>query len=588
MAFWGIEVRPGKPYTHRYDDTRGRLRVCQATLGSGKGTTRSVVQCNVGNNSPILICSLIPDSSETCHLELEFEEEDEVVFSVIGQRSVHLSGYYTGSGRINDGDDEDSYGEDIAETDSDDSISFDVDGSEDDEYESDFIDDGDDIEMCPASAPRKSGVVIEEIVEDGKPSNGNGTHRRLRKKHQVSDTEDGDDDSQRQRVVKPAAPAAVESEDEDGFPLSFSASKMNTGRNVGTVKELSEKTDDEDRKRKIDAISQDSESERDKLLPSDSNTPLVDAENTGKKKKKIKDRRPLETGSNMDGKEDIAVGGEKVVSANGVKSIKKKKEKTEKGKASETGSESLAEGTDTEAKGDAKEAGNTDPINEDNFAEAEKLPYNKDEKSSQKSKKKKRKLVKEDISQEQGGSPAETADERNQLANGEKTNRVTDSSTNGTPQESKKKKTTKSKNHDKDLSNTQEPANQVEAEEKKQPLKARTFSNGLIIEELSMGKPDGKRASPGNKVSVYYVGKLQNGKIFDSNTGHRPFQFRLGIGHVIKGWDVGINGMRVGDKRRLTIPPAMGYGDRNIGKIPKNSWLVFDVELVDVKQIRSK
>lgn len=105
-------------------------------------------------------------------------------------------------------------------------------------------------------------VVIEEIVEDGKPSNGNGTHRRLRKKHQVSDTEDGDDDSQRQRVVKPAAPAAVESEDEDGFPLSFSASKMNTGRNVGTVKELSEKTDDEDRKRKIDAISQDSESER--------------------------------------------------------------------------------------------------------------------------------------------------------------------------------------------------------------------------------------------------------------------------------------------------------------------------------------
>lgn len=116
---------------------------------------------------------------------------------------------------------------------------------------------------------------------------------------------------------------------------------------------------------------------RDKLLPSDSNTPLVDAENTGKKKKKIKDRRPLETGSNMDGKEDIAVGGEKVVSANGVKSIKKKKEKTEKGKASETGSESLAEGTDTEAKGDAKEAGNTDPINEDNFAEAEKLPYNK-------------------------------------------------------------------------------------------------------------------------------------------------------------------------------------------------------------------
>ncbi|KAJ1440095.1 FKBP-type peptidyl-prolyl cis-trans isomerase domain [Sesbania bispinosa] len=73
-----------------------------------------------------------------------------------------------------------------------------------------------------------------------------------------------------------------------------------------------------------------------------------------------------------------------------------------------------------------------------------------------------------------------------------------------------------------------------------------------------MGKPDGKRAAPGKKVSVKYIGKLKkDGKLFDSNVGRIPFKFRLG--QVIKGWEVGVNGMRVGDKRRITIPPSMGY-----------------------------
>ncbi|KAJ6339293.1 hypothetical protein OIU77_007288 [Salix suchowensis] len=102
-----------------------------------------------------------------------------------------------------------------------------------------------------------------------------------------------------------------------------------------------------------------------------------------------------------------------------------------------------------------------------------------------------------------------------------------------------------------------------------------------------MGKPDGKRASPGSQVSVRYIGKLKkNDKIFDSNVGRAPFKFRLGVGQVIKGWDVGVNGMRVGDKRRFTIPPSMGYGERGAGgKIPPNSWLVFDVELVNVRHV---
>ncbi|XP_076938340.1 peptidyl-prolyl cis-trans isomerase FKBP53-like, partial [Bidens hawaiensis] len=112
----------------------------------------------------------------------------------------------------------------------------------------------------------------------------------------------------------------------------------------------------------------------------------------------------------------------------------------------------------------------------------------------------------------------------------------------------------------------------------------RTFPNGLIVEELEMGKPNGKQATAGKKISMCYIGKLKkNGKIFDSNIGQAPFKFRLGVGQVISGWDVGVKGMRVGDKRRLTVPPSMGYGAKGAGSdIPPNAWLVFDVELIDV------
>ncbi|KAH8968037.1 hypothetical protein BDL97_03G108600 [Sphagnum fallax] len=110
-------------------------------------------------------------------------------------------------------------------------------------------------------------------------------------------------------------------------------------------------------------------------------------------------------------------------------------------------------------------------------------------------------------------------------------------------------------------------------------------SNGLNIEDITMGKSDGKQAKPGKRVSMRYIGKLvSNGKIFDSNIGKKPFDFRLGAGEVIKGWDIGVNGMRVGDKRRLTIPPQMAYGPEGVkGTIPGNAWLTFDVELVAVK-----
>ena len=101
---------------------------------------------------------------------------------------------------------------------------------------------------------------------------------------------------------------------------------------------------------------------------------------------------------------------------------------------------------------------------------------------------------------------------------------------------------------------------------------------------LTRGAPDGKVAKQGKRVQVRYTGRLQsNGKVFDKTKGSATFSFRLGVGEVIQGWDVGVRGMRVGDKRRLTVPAEMGYGNQTQGPIPANSTLVFDVELVGVK-----
>ena len=110
--------------------------------------------------------------------------------------------------------------------------------------------------------------------------------------------------------------------------------------------------------------------------------------------------------------------------------------------------------------------------------------------------------------------------------------------------------------------------------------------SGLVIEELIVGS--GASAASGQKVSVHYTGWLtdggKTGNKFDSSKDRGdPFIFPLGKGHVIKGWDEGVAGMKVGGKRKLIIPPALGYGSRGAGGvIPPNATLVFEVELLAV------
>jgi FKBP-type peptidyl-prolyl cis-trans isomerase FkpA len=110
-----------------------------------------------------------------------------------------------------------------------------------------------------------------------------------------------------------------------------------------------------------------------------------------------------------------------------------------------------------------------------------------------------------------------------------------------------------------------------------------TTASGLQIEEITLGT--GATAEAGQKVVVHYTGWLTNGTKFDSSKDRNdPFQFGLGQRQVISGWDEGVAGMNVGGVRKLTIPPALGYGARGAGGvIPPNATLIFEVELLDIR-----
>lgn len=109
-------------------------------------------------------------------------------------------------------------------------------------------------------------------------------------------------------------------------------------------------------------------------------------------------------------------------------------------------------------------------------------------------------------------------------------------------------------------------------------------TQGLIIEDVVVG--EGGEAVAGKLVTAHYVGTLPDGTKFDSSRDRgTPFQFVLGVGYVIKGWDLGIEGMKVGGTRKLVVSPELGYGSRAIGAIPPNSTLHFEVELLDVADL---
>ncbi|XP_047315328.1 peptidyl-prolyl cis-trans isomerase FKBP43-like isoform X2 [Impatiens glandulifera] len=461
MAFWGVEVRPGKPYTHSFDPGRGRLRLCQATLGIGVAIKKSLVQCNVGRKSPVFLCALLPDKTESCHLDLEFEESEEVIFSVIGPRSVHLTGYYSANGcKGVCNDNSESYGEDIANSDSHESAN-----SSGDKYDDSFIDDNDP-EVSPFPDPDDEGTKNEKKVK-----------RRLKKKYQIIES-DEDVSSKQEKLdtecqrENSATEIEDENEDNDAISTLLQLKMCRNGKKAETKKNstngilLKEKDENVTPTTEINGL-------HPTLGKDDHTVTGVDGESDRKKKSSKKRKRQLdieeERTNNGDNKDDEALQLE----LPDQKSI------------------------------------------DDKPLEIIANPNSEDKKTKKK----------------------------------------------------KRKSETKENNVEDNLFNPS------------------IISSGLIIEVLQEGKNDGKIVATGKKVKVFLTAKLRDtGTIFYSNIDKSPHRFVIGAPDVVDGLNIGMDGMRVGEKRRLTVPPSMGYGSLGDGEnIPPNSWLVYDVELLGVR-----
>jgi len=118
------------------------------------------------------------------------------------------------------------------------------------------------------------------------------------------------------------------------------------------------------------------------------------------------------------------------------------------------------------------------------------------------------------------------------------------------------------------------------AAEQTQPNDAADLKRIKIIDEKVGTGPAVKK---GDTITVNYTGTLTNGKVFDTSIGKQPFTTQIGTGQVIRGWDLGLIGMKVGGKRKLTIPADLGYGSQGQGAIPPNSTLIFEVDLLSIK-----
>ncbi|KAI3764697.1 hypothetical protein L2E82_14710 [Cichorium intybus] len=550
MAFWGIEVKPGKPYTHSSKDGRGRLRISQATLATGSATIKSLVQCNVGDKSPVLLCALLPDKTESLQLDLEFDEAEDVIFSVIGPRGVYLTGYYVGHSRHSImQDDTESYGEDIANSEESNHYSDD----DEDEYEDSFINDDEPDPLTPSPVSSIRDDDDDDDDDDGeylkkKKRDVKGGRKRLNKKCQIFESDDDDDEME-----------VIEIDDEKSSPISLATGKKNKKE---TKDELDKETKTAvDLKDEVNGhvVNGETEGKGDEPneVPESKSKPKNKKRGASKEKKdtasiSVNENNAIngdKNSNNVDDKSALeAVANEESLQVP-INEVKTKKKKTKKGNAVKADDEDLLVVKDEEKLNDAG-VGNS----EDNVKP-----------------KKKRKTRGNSLEkQEDDQQPIDKCFDidSNELDNGN---------------HSEEKKAKKKKRRTNKTPDVDEKVEKEIKSEKMEECNKKILSNGLVIEDLVTGNTKGKIAAPGKKVKVQYVVKLkENGQVIDSN-GESPYKFKLGDKQVIEGLNVGLDGMRVGDKRRLTIPPSMSLGYKGTGEnVPPNSWLVYDVEMCSV------
>ncbi|KAL6565851.1 hypothetical protein OROHE_004906 [Orobanche hederae] len=494
MAFWGTEVKPSKPFVHSCEKARGRLRISRATLGVGSATGKSIVQCILGNRSPVFLCALLPNQTESCHLDLEFEEADDVIFSVIGPRSVYLTGYYIWE----------SYGVDIENSHTEESNYC----GDDDKYEDSFIDDDDELQVRSPSPVSGSKVVDETMPEDNNVKNRKGRGRRLRKKFQVVESDDDDANTR-------------ETGDEDGYLLSvFKSKKIEETYSAGAGENNAPATVEMGEKLESDGV---------QSIKSKEKVDLVDINRKQEREKLRKKRKERSDEENLF---DIQIDR-----------VHKVKASTNMESGDGYLSPPLESGSENRkrSKKRKKEEGTlTRNVDNDHKFEQD-LPHTDS----------KRKDV-----------PAENGDQGQQIdkidTNGGNISIKSELLANASQPEKKVKKKKNKKTQGEGVLSSGLPNTTTTTTDnqenmfvkfenqttKEKPIRKRTLSNGLVIEEVAEGPPDGKVATLGKKVKVYYTAMLkENGHVVDTNVGKTACKFRLGV--MKEPWMAGILALMV-------------------------------------------
>lgn len=229
---------------------------------------------------------------------------------------------------------------------------------------------------------------------------------------------------------------------------------------------------------------------------------------------------------------------------------------------------------DEEDEDEEDEAEFTDELSEEDFSDDDEEDEDEDEEEfdSEEEKELRIKQIESESEQEEKPAQKKRAAKEEETQAAAKKNKTVEKPIQPTPEDSKTQ-SPKKQQQEKAAAPPTPPTNNGQ-------LVKKTLPNGLQIEDISLG--EGPKAKKGRKVGITYKGTLANGKVFDESKGNDILRFTLGKGEVVKGMDLGVEGMALGGVRRLTIPASLGYGNKSAGKIPANSTLIFEVKLAQV------
>jgi len=546
--FWGVALDAGKRYSQEVEET---FHLSMAALESS-GKSDEVVQVMLQqDSSEFLLCSLQHGKLLQQPLNLVFNQGQTVTFFLNGSGSVHLTGYVIGDDEALEREEEDPDWDETSMEQED--LSEENSSDESDEEIPDLVQIHG---KRKADGKLKKSKKIKLLDDDG---------------NVVDESDDSDDDDESDDDDD------SDDEEEEDFSDDFGDSSFFDD-------EASEDDDEDDDDDEEDDDSEDDDS--DEMETSVEQTPQsAKKKNKTPKKEKtpLKEKTPKKEGKTpkKEGKTPKKVEKTPKKEEN---ETPKKEEKTPKKPKTPKGEQNPKQNVKT-----PKETGKTPKENAKTPKENAKTPKENGKTPKAKNEENANTPVQNGKTPKVNGKTPNIAETPNsqkaKKAATPKVEAATPQSDNqATPtvdgEKKKKKKKNKNKDDSADTSLNQSKADTPQSATKSTPKK-RVVSGGTVVEDLKDGH--GPEAKAGKMVGVYYKGVLQkNNKQFDSCLAGKPFKFRLNQGEVIKGWDNGVSGMKVGGKRRIIVPANQGYGNKSNGPIPANSVLVFEVELKSV------